>query len=244
VIEHIRRLREFYGLLPPPPGELFQFLLWEILSRESIPARRDLSWRALHRIPALTPDAVFRAPARDLLDAIGLAGPHREDRLETIRAVVGEFRRHRDELAAACVARTTLRRAVRSLRRLTAISVGVQHQALLHAGGFPIIPVDDDVARVINRLSGEEPIAPARRREPGGARRAQRRARHWLARHLPQDLETRRVALLFLRHHAHHTCTAAGPHCSVCPLRESCVAGHAAVAPIPPGIDANGMRVS
>ena len=62
---------------PPIP---FQFFLWEILSRDALPARRDLAWQALRRIPALTPDAVSRAASKELLDAVALAGPHRDER--------------------------------------------------------------------------------------------------------------------------------------------------------------------
>jgi endonuclease III len=47
---------------------------------------------------------------------------------------------------------------------------------------------------------------------------------------LPGDIDSLRVAMTFLRHHAQHTCIAVGPHCGVCPLREACVAGHAHLA--------------
>jgi endonuclease III len=225
VIEHIRRLREFYGLLPTPPGDLFQFFLWEVLSRDAIPARRDLAWQALKRIPALTPDAVFRAPAKALLDAVGMTGPRREEKVEAIRAMVGEFKRHRDEFGVATAGRAPIRRAARALRRLSHVPVSLRHHALLFAGGYPVIPMDDDVARVVTRFAGAEPIVTARRPQASDLRRAQRFARGWLIQRLPAELEAYRVALVFLRHHAQHTCVPVGPHCTVCPLREDCAAG-------------------
>ena len=37
-------------------------------------SRRDLAWTALRKIPALTPDAMFLAPVKELGDAVGLTG--------------------------------------------------------------------------------------------------------------------------------------------------------------------------
>ena len=225
MIHQIQRLREFYGLLPTPPADLFQFFLWEILSRDAIPARRDLAWLALKRIPALTPDAIARTKAGDLLDAIGQAGPYRDDRLDVMRAVVGEFKRHRDEMRDADDTSAGLRRAARPLKRLTPLDVSVRRRALLFAAGFMVMPVDDEIARVVNRLSGAEAIVPAGTERPHDRRRAQRAARRWLVDRLPRQIETYQATALYLRHHAQHTCIAFGPHCTVCPLREDCVAG-------------------
>src|SRR5688572_4204378 len=94
----VHALRTFYGRLPAPPEDLFQFFVWEILSATSLPARRDHAWNALKKIPALTPDAMFRAPAKALLDAVALGGPHREHKVEQLRATVDVFKRHREAL--------------------------------------------------------------------------------------------------------------------------------------------------
>ena len=63
-------LATFYGPLAPPPRDLFGFVVWEILSARALPSRRDMAWQALRRLPALTPDAMFRAPKADLQDAL------------------------------------------------------------------------------------------------------------------------------------------------------------------------------
>jgi endonuclease III len=223
-------LREFYGLLPPPPTDPFQFLLWEIVSDMSLPARRDLAWQALRRIPALTPDSIFRTPQKTLAEAIGMAGPHREERIEQIRAATGEFRRHRDTLAHEALAAAGLLKAARTLRRLPDVPRETLDRALLYAGGYAVLPLDDGTARVVARLIGTA-IAAGGVAEGSTLKRAQlsreltgqrRGARKALAATLPRDPAVYGEALLYLRHHSQHTCLAIGPHCAICPLRPGC----------------------
>ena len=55
-------LQKFYGALPSPPRDPFALFVWEVLSVHSTPRKRDAAFAALKRIPALTPDAMWRAP--------------------------------------------------------------------------------------------------------------------------------------------------------------------------------------
>jgi endonuclease III len=206
----IQALRQFYGLQPTPPGNLFQFFVWEILSEHALPARRDLAWQALKRIPALTPDAMFRAPAKALLDAVGIAGPHRDQKIEHLRATVGEFRRHRDELERDSLRRVSRFSAGRALRRLAHLDLAIRRRAHLFVLDAGVLPMDADIHRVVGRLMG----APQNRNRT--------RSRRWLSERLPQDLYAWREAIVYLRHHAQQTCVKAAPHCGVCPLRTRC----------------------
>jgi endonuclease III len=216
----ISRLREFYGLQPTPPSDLFQFLIWEILSEHALPARRDLAWQALRRLPALTPDAMFRAPAKELASAVGFAGPNRDDKLERMRAVVGEFRRHRDALDAETLARLSAHRVGRALRQLEHVARDTRARAVLFAADHPVLPLDDDVTRVVNRLMGM----------PGNRRRS--RARSWLGARVERRPSVYREAIVYLRHHAQHTCLKVGPHCGICPIRSDCAWAAASVPPV------------
>jgi endonuclease III len=213
----INRLRSFYGLQPTPPADLFQFLVWEIVSEHANPARRDLAWQALRRIPALTPDAMFRAPAKELADAVGIAGPHREEKIERIRAVVGEFKRHRDLLSAEALERVGTLAAGRALRCLEHAPRATRRRALLFTTNHLVLPIDDDIGRVSNRLMGT----------PQNRRRSLTRT--WLAGQLHHDVPAYREAIVYLRHHAQHTCLKVGPHCGVCPLRPECPSASAHV---------------
>lgn len=226
----LRPLRDFYGLLPQPPVEPFQFFLWEILSADALPARRDLAWQALRRIPALTPDAAFRTPTKVLLQVVALIGPYRDERVEHIRATTGEFKRHRNLLAAEVFTSAGLRGATRALRRLRHLPRETLDRALLYAGGYAVLPLDDATARVVARLEGTaipikegaEGFTLKRALWGGELRRQRRRARKTLAGALPCDVNAYREAVLYLRHHAQHTCIAVGPHCHVCPLASDC----------------------
>ena len=206
----IPTLREFYGLQPTPPADLFQYFVWEILSERALPARRDLAWHALRRLPALTPDAVFRAPARELLDAVGAAGRPPEEKVERIRALVADFKRHRDLLSTDALSRISVLAAARALRRLQQVPRAARERAILFAIGRAVLPLDEEIIRVLGRLRGEP---HNRRHQP---------ARRLLMARVPQSLAGYRDAVLYLRHHAQHTCLKVGPHCGVCPLRDSC----------------------
>lgn len=215
----IAALRQFYGLQPTPPADLFQFLVWEILSENALPARRDLAWQALRRISALTPDAMFRAPAKALLHAVGISGPNPEDKVERIRATVGEFKRHRQELDAAILRRGSTLRAGRALKRLTHVPPAMRARAHLFVLDSPVLPIDDDITRVASRLMGL----------PQNRTRAV--SRRWLSRELPREPGALRDAVVYLRHHARHTCVKVAPHCGVCPLRVQCPSASSATPP-------------
>jgi endonuclease III len=216
-------------LLPQPPLDPFQFLLWELLSDEALPARRDLAWQALRRIPALTPDSIFRTPLKTLNAAIGLIGPHRDERVEQVRALAGEFKRHHDAFKADALGRS-LNAATRVFRRLAVLPRETTDRAVLFAAGYPVLPLDDATARVVARIEGTaipvsggaEGFTLKRARWAAALRRQRRRARRTLRQVLPPDSATYREAMLYLRHHALHTCVAVGPHCGICPLAANC----------------------
>ena len=70
----LNRLRDFYGPLAAPPSEPFAVYVWEVLARGTTPVRRDASFAALKRLPALTPDALARAPRGKVEAAVAQAG--------------------------------------------------------------------------------------------------------------------------------------------------------------------------
>lgn len=228
----IPTLREFYGLLPEPPSDPFQFFIWEILSADALPARRDIVWLALRRLPALTPDAMARTPQKELVDLLRTIGSP-DERSDRIRATTGEMKRHRDLFDPDALRSNGLLFAARAFRRLSQLPRDVADRALLYAAGYPVLPLDDGAARVIARIEGTA-IAPSHGAEgftlkralyAGRLRKQRRRARKTLAAALPRDIELYREAVLYLRHHAHNTCLAVAPHCKVCPLLPECTFG-------------------
>lgn len=215
--EALIALRAFYGPLAAPPSDLFAFVVWETISARTLPARRDMAWQALRRLPALTPDAMSRASKESLEHALeALTG--REQRIEMLRAGSGHFRRHRD---LPDVVGGRLSRAWRALADVPHLSAASRARALLFAGGHPLAPVDDALARTLARLRGWEK-APTRA--------LQRRARRHLAAECEGDLAQLRDVAVVLGHHADHAC-ADQPHCTVCPLAKTCAYARLAAAP-------------
>ena len=202
-------LAAFYGPLAPPPRDLFAFFVWEIVSARALPARRDMAWQAVKRIPALTPDAMFRAPKDDLKAAIEGLGAF-EERLDALRAGSGHFRRHRD---LPGIVAGPLLRATRALRDVPHLTPSAQERALFFAGGHTLPAVDDQTARVVARLAGVAASAGPRRR---------RAARQHLQAAFGRDRDRLAQALVLLGHHAGQACVEHAPHCTVCPLRTSC----------------------
>jgi endonuclease III len=192
---------------------LFQYCVWEIVSANAQTAKRDLAWLALRHIAALTPDAMFRAAPKDLQHAVDLAGPDRDARINRIRATAEDFRRFRDRLDRDVSKDAGLLRGARALRRLTQFDTFARARALLFCAGHAVLPIDSDVARVIARLIGQRD------------RRHRRAIKSWLAGQIQRDAAAYREAVIYMRHHAHHTCVAVSPHCTVCPLRPVCAFG-------------------
>jgi endonuclease III len=201
--------------------------VWEILSEHAVPARRDLAWAALRRIPALTPDSLFRAPAPELSEAVALTGLPREATIDRLNATAEAFRRHRDPLDFDDRRRLSLREVWRRLAVLVHIDPRVRRRALLFALDVPVLPVDEEISRVIQRLTRRVDASRSTRvsLQATGSTRVRADARRWLAAQLPRDVESCRQAVLYLRHHALHTCLAVGPHCHVCPLLVGCATG-------------------
>jgi endonuclease III len=205
----LEALASFYGPLAPPPRDLFGFVVWEILSGRALPSRRDLAWTALRRLPALTPDAMFRASKADLQEAL-LMLPGREERIDELRSASGHLRRHR-QLEAAVTGR--LAGAVRALAELPGLTPAGRVRALLFPGGHAVAPTDEGVVRVVVRLHGLDQSGPAARR---------RVARGLVRAECGGDLELLRRTAVLVAHHAAHACAPSTPHCGVCPLAGQC----------------------
>lgn len=210
----VEALSRFYGRLPEPPRDPFAYFVWEVLSAEAAPGKRDAAFAALKKIPALTPDAMWRVPPARLEAAVRLAGPYCEQRLQALRAGIDRFRR---SPTLASVIGGPLRRARRALRAFPHLGEAGARRMLLFTGTSCVVPVDARVGRVVARLDGDTRLADARRRDRL-VQRAIRRA-------LNGDVEAARRMFSYLAHHGSVSCTEHDPHCGVCPLAAQCVYG-------------------
>ena len=142
-------LQKFYGALPSPPRDPFTLFVWEVLSVHSTPRKRDAALAALRRIPALTPDAMWRAPQKKLEEAVAQAGPYLEQRLRALRTGIDRFRRTPNLPA---MIRGPLVPARRALKGLPQMGEGGAYRMLLFAADRPLLPVDARLTRVARRL--------------------------------------------------------------------------------------------
>jgi endonuclease III len=215
----VGELRKFYGALPKLPRDPFTLFVWEVLSAHSTPFKRDAALAALKRIPALTPDSMWRAPQKKLEESVRLAGPYTENRLQGLRTGVDVFRRT-PKLPA--LIRGPLMPARRALKPLPQLGEAGAHRMLLFAADHAVLPADARVTRVGRRLGYGEAHTEFRKQS--------RSVQEALTRELPPDVEAFRRAFLYLSHHGGATCTEADPHCVVCPLLEGCPEGQMRVA--------------
>jgi endonuclease III len=207
-------LERFYGVLPPPPRDAFALYVWEVMGAFTIPLKRDAALAALKRIPALTPDSVWKAPRAKIEAALALAGPRREERTRALMTGVELFRRHTD---VAERLRRSLVAGRRALRLLPYLGEAGRHRMLLFAGGYAIVPLDPAVARVVVRLGIAPPCARPRR--------ALRGVHQVMTGEFGADAAAIRRATLYLDHHAMVTCGEREVHCQVCPLHDDCREG-------------------
>jgi endonuclease-3 len=207
-------LQTFYGPLTRPPRDPFRLFVWEVLSVHSSPRKRDAALGALRRIPALTPDAMWRAAKKKLEESVALAGPYTEQRLQALRTGVELFRRSPN---LSAVVRGPLPAARRALKPFPQLGETGAHRMLLFAADHAILPVDARVSRVARRLGYGE--------EAEGFRRQARTVQTLLTKELPANADAYRRAYLYLSHHGAATCTEADPHCGICPLLHDCPAG-------------------
>jgi endonuclease-3 len=212
--QRIARLRRFYGLLPSPPSDPFILFVWSVLASHSTPARRDAALSALKKIRLLTPDAMWRAPQKQLEEAVKVAGPYLDDRVRSLRTGVDVFRK---SPKLPQIIRGPLPAARRALEPLSQLGEGGARRMLLFAAGRLVLPVDADVDRVGRRLgygSGATDF-----------RKSSRSVQRAMTAELPHHVDAFRRAFVYLSHHGAATCTERDPHCPVCPLLEDCETG-------------------
>jgi endonuclease III len=210
----LKALQKFYGVLPPLPRDPFTLFVWEVLSVHSTPQKRDAALAALKRIPAMTPDSMWRAPQKKLEESVRLAGPYTENRLQALRTGCELFRR---SPGLPKTIRGPLPAARRALKPLPQLGEAGAHRMLLFAADQPILPVDARVSRVGRRLGYGEAAKDFKKQS--------RSVQEAMVKELPVSVDSYRGAFLYLSHHGGATCTESDPHCQVCPLLKDCPEG-------------------
>jgi endonuclease-3 len=193
--------------------------VWEVMNMHAAPLKREAALAALKRIPALTPDSIWKTPLNKLESAVGLAGPYADERIRALRAGADLFRRNPDLPRRITGPLLTARRA---LARIPRIGAAGSARMLLFVTGYPVIPVDATLARVALRLGYGTANASIRRQVHS--------IKCALSAAIPLELEPRRRIVAILEHHGQSTCAEFDPHCHVCPLVDHCQFGRERLA--------------
>jgi endonuclease III len=153
--------------------------------------------------------------ARGRLEAVvRQCGSLIEERMAALEAGATVFRRQPRLVERL---RGPLRQAWLAARDLPHLGHAGALGVLLFAGSGRLAPVDEGLTRFATRFGLAPPLA--------NRRRLVRDVRRQLTTRLPADAAARRKAVLYLQHHADHTCVAGVPHCNACPLADACAEG-------------------
>jgi len=145
----VGELREFYGLLPSPPSDAFMLFVWEVLSYQAPPIKRDAAFGALKRNRSLTPDSMMKVAPKKLEESVRLVGSYFEQRVRALRTGITVFQRD-PELPAAIKGPVPV--AQEALSTLPQMGEGGADRLLLFAGDHKVLPMDTGVWRLVRRL--------------------------------------------------------------------------------------------
>ncbi len=214
----VRQLRALHGApVAPPTRDPYRLLLWEQVGYLADDATRLAAWRLLEERVGTKPDEILAA-STSALRAVARRGgsiavAQRAERLRTVA------RRVRDvwngTLRAAV--RQPLDQARRELAKYPSIGVPGAERILLLSGVHPVLGLDSNALRVLQRLGyGRE--------YPQWAR-TYRSVQEAAERELSRTVPARRAAYLLLRYHGQTLCRRSAPLCEGCPLRPDCPTG-------------------
>jgi endonuclease-3 len=195
----------------------YRLLLLEQVGYLASDADRLAAFRLLQKRVGTDPDAILAAPTSALRavarrgGAIGVA--LRAARLRQVALRVrtvwdGDLRP---------VGRLPLAEARRELTRYPAIGEPGAERILLLSGAHPVLGLDSNALRVLQRLGYGNPAAQWAK--------AYRSAQQAAERELRPTVAVRREAYLVLRRHGSTVCRRTAPRCLDCPVRRDCPTG-------------------
>jgi endonuclease III len=174
--------------------------VWEVLSFQTPPLKRDAAFGALKRNRSLTPDSMAKVAPKKLEESIKLTGSYFDQRARALKTGISVFQRNPEITAGISGSLANAQAAVSTLPQM---GEGGADRILLFAGGHPVLPMDTGVWRLVRRLGYDE--VPDRE--------------------LSATLDAYHRASMYLSHHSAVTCADKDPHCGVCPLLSDCPYG-------------------
>ena len=198
----------------PPIRDPYHLILWEQVGYLADEPKRLAAYRELEERVGLAPrqildasDTSLRAVARS---GGGIAVAQRANRLRVVAERV--HRVWNDNLRP--VLKLPLAEARRELKKYPAIGEPGAERILLLCGAHPVLGLDSNALRVLQRL-GYASLDAA-------WAKAYRDAQAAAHKELPRTIAALKRAYLLLKEHGQTICRRSTPRCDECPLAEDC----------------------
>lgn len=208
------RFEKEAGPAPAPPAkDPLGLILWENVAYLVDDERRAKAFQDLKRRVGLAAARILEAPEEVLLDVARLGGMMPALRVGKLRAVAA---------TAIEVAGGDLRKVLglppkearKVLKKFPGIGEPGAEKILLFTGTEPVLALDSNALRVLQRLGYGSPDR--------NYAKAYRSARDAAAAELPARCDALTRATLLLRRHGQTLCKNAAPLCAACPAARDC----------------------
>jgi len=210
----IHELRREYGSPQPPKvTDPFEMILWENVAYLLSDERREAAFRELARRVGTRPERILAARRPTLLLVARMGGMRPEDRAEKLLRIaeiaLDEFGGDVDAALGP-----PLSRAKKALQKFPGIGEPGAEKILLFSRRFPILALDSNGLRVLQRLG-----FGAEKKNYAATYRSVREALEGQA---PADFDRLVDAHQLLRQHGRTLCRSSGPQCRACPVAHLC----------------------
>ena len=210
----LQALEQRYGRPQPPRvTDPFEQALWENIAYLATDEKRTMVFAALRQRIGTRPQQILKATDEELLAVTRLAGTMPELAVRKLRqcAEVAHFLFQGDTRAQL---RLPFQQARQAMRKFPSIGEPGAEKILLFAGAYPVLALDSNALRVLQRLGYGE----ARK----GYAASYRATQAAVGSQVGQDCTSLMRAHQLLRQHGKETCKRTRPLCHDCPLSPSC----------------------
>jgi endonuclease III len=209
----VDKLQQHYGAPEPPPStDPLELVIWENIAYLASDKRRAQAFATLKQTIGTRPEQILAAK-HSALAAIGEAGILPDISAEKLLSIAKiAFEEFDSDLTP--VLKKPLPQAKKALKRFPSIGDPGAEKILLLTRSYPVMALDSNGLRVLCRVgfADEQKNYSATYHSVQNAIHGQ----------LPRDYDSLIRAHQLLRQHGQELCKRSKPHCTECPVRDSC----------------------